>query len=156
MDMYFISVLAVVIVSAFFLLLGGPGPGSGKIYWFIDVPSLLPLILFNVPMLIGAGLFRDFNNAFRFGIRKGGEESLIELKRAIEAVTLVRRVTLAAGGFDLIFQLVLILGMLSSPETLGPCLAVGMLGLLYAFAFVLILLPLESRLKMKLQNMLHD
>lgn len=154
--MYLFSVLGVIVVSAFFLITGGPWPGSGKIYWFIDFASLVPLILFNVPMLLGAGLLKDFNNAFRFGIRKEGEESLIELKRAIEAVALVKKVTLTAGGFDLIFQLILILGMLSDPQTLGPCLAVGMLGLLYAFAFVLILLPLESRLKMKVQSMLQD
>ena len=73
------------------------------IYWFIDLPSLLPLILFNITMLLSAGLLKDFNNAFRFVVRTDQEESLTKLRRSIEAVRLARRVTLAAGGFDLFF-----------------------------------------------------
>ena len=58
--------------------------------------------------------------------------------------------------FDLFFQFILILGRIDFPEILGPYIAIGMLGLLYAFAFVLLLLPMESRLQIKLQNMLQD
>ena len=126
------------------------------IYWFIDLPSLLPLILFNITMLLSAGLLKDFNNAFRFVVRTDQEESLTKLRRSIEAVRLARRVTLAAGGFDLFFQFILILGRIDFPEILGPYIAIGMLGLLYVFAFVLLLLPMESRLQIKLQNMLQD
>ena len=150
--MYFISVLALIITSIFFFIVG-PGKGSNMIYWFIDLPSLLPLILFNITMLLSAGLLKDFNNAFRF---VGRTESLAKLRRSVEAVRLARRVTLAAGGFDLFFQFILILGRMDSPEMLGPYIAIGMLGLLYAFAFVLLLLPMESRLQIKLQNMLQD
>lgn len=153
--MYFISVLALIITSIFFFIVG-PGKGSNMIYWFIDLPSLLPLILFNITMLLSAGLLKDFNNAFRFVGRTDQEESMAKLRRSVEAVRLARRVTLAAGGFDLFFQFILILGRMDSPEMLGPYIAIGMLGLLYAFAFVLLLLPMESRLQIKLQNMLQD
>ncbi len=150
--MYFISIVAVLIVSGLMLVWG---PGRGNVAWFIDLPSLLLILIFDVTMLLSTGLLKDFNNAFRLVARKKSEESVTEMKRAIEAVVLTRRVTLAAGGFTMLFQLVLIMAYMDDPALLGPMLAVGILTLLYALAIVLVLLPLESRLRLKLQNLLQ-
>ena len=149
--MYFISIVAVVCISGFLLMLG-----QGSVVWFIDMPSLIVILLFDITMLFSAGLVKDFNNAFRMVLRTGKDESVTEMKRAIEAVGLVRKTTLAAGVFSMIFGLIMAMGQLGNPELLGPNLAVASLTLLYALAFILILLPLESRLRMKLQNLLQD
>ncbi len=149
--MYLISVVAVVVVSGLLMVMG-----KGDVMWFIDLPSLLVILLFDGMLLFGAGLVKDFNNAFRMGFGKGGEEGLPEIKRAIEAVALVRKTTLAAGVFSMVFSLILAMRYLADPERIGPTLAVASLTLLYALAVVLILLPLEARLKMKLQNLLQD
>ena len=100
MCMYFISVLAVVLVSWFML---GFGLG-GNVTWFIDAPSLLILLVFAATMLLSTGLLKDFNNAFRLIAKKGAEASVREVKRAIEAVALARKVMLAAGGFTVCFS----------------------------------------------------
>jgi len=149
--MYFISIVAVICISGFLLMLG-----QGSVVWFIDMPSLIVILLFDITMLFSAGLVKDFNNAFRMVLRTGKDESVTEMKRAIEAVGLVRKTTLAAGVFSMIFGLIMAMGQLGNPELLGPNLAVASLTLLYALAFILILLPLESRLRMKLQNLLQD
>jgi len=149
--MYFISIVAVVCISGFLLMLG-----QGSVVWLIDMPSLIVILLFDITMLFSAGLVKDFNNAFRMVLRTGKDESVTEMKRAIEAVGLVRKTTLAAGVFSMIFGLIMAMGQLGNPELLGPNLAVASLTLLYALAFILILLPLESRLRMKLQNLLQD
>lgn len=149
--MYFISVAAVVVVSGFLLMVG-----NGNVVWFLDVPSLLVVLLFDSMILISSGLTKDFNNAFRMALKNGKEKGLSEIKRAIEAVALVRKTTLAAGVFSMIFGLIMAIGQLDDPAMMGPNLAVASLTLLYALAVVLILLPLESRLKMKLQNLLQD
>ena len=111
--MYFISIVAVLIVSGLMLVWG---PGRGNVAWFIDLPSLLLILIFDVTMLLSTGLLKDFNNAFRLVARKKSEESVTEMKRAIEAVVLTRRVTLAAGGFTMLFQLVLIMAYMDDPD----------------------------------------
>lgn len=148
--MYFLSILGVIVLSGFLLALG-----NADATWYLDVPSLLLIVLFDVTMLLGAGLLKDFNRAFRL-IVSTKEESADLLRRSIEAVCLARRVTITAGVFTLVAQLILILGRLDEPSKLGPSLAVGMLTLLYASAVTLILLPLESGLKLKLQKLLHE
>lgn len=149
--MYLISVVAVVVVSGLMLMMG-----QGSAVWFLDIPSLIIILLFDSVMLISAGLTRDFNNAFRMAFANGKEKGLSEIKRAIEAVVLVRKTTLAAGGFGMIFGLIMVMGQLANLELLGPNLAVASLTVLYALAIELVLLPLESRLKMKLQSLLQD
>lgn len=149
--MYLISVVTVIVVSGLLLLMG-----RGDVMWFIDLPSLLIILLFDGMLLFSAGLVKDFNNAFRMGFGKGGKERLSEIKRAIEAVALVRKTTLAAGVFSMVFSFILAMGYLADPARIGPTLAVAGLTLLYALAIELILLPLEARLRLKLQNLLQD
>lgn len=149
--MYFLSVLGVVVISGYLMLLM---MGNLNFVSFIDFPSLLTILLFEVTMLFSAGLLKDFNNAFRLAVRtKRDTETGVpvsELRRAVEAVRLARRVSLAGGVFALLFQIILILHNMSTPEQLGPMLAVAILTLLYALAITLLLLPLESKLRVKL------
>ncbi len=149
--MYFLSVLGVVVISGYLMLLT---MGNLNFVSFIDFPSLLTILLFEVTMLFSAGLLKDFNNAFRLAVRpKRDTETGVpasELRRAVEAVRLARRVSLAGGVFALLFQIILILHNMSTPEKLGPMLAVAILALLYALAITLLLLPLESKLRVKL------
>lgn len=53
--MYFVSIIAIVFVTAILTF-------SVSIQSFIDLPSLLLVLLLAVPILISSGLFRDFNN----------------------------------------------------------------------------------------------
>ncbi len=151
--MYFLSFLGVVLISAFMMMLS---TGGGGLVYFLDFPSALVMLLFGSTILLSAGLLKDFNNAFRLVVRMGREkESAVsegELRRAIEAVRLAIKTMLTGGVFYFLFTCVLIMVQLDTPEKLGPMLAVGMLVLLYGLAVVLILLPLEARLRVRLSD----
>ena len=108
-------------------------------------------------ILLGAGFLKDFNNAFRLGLWKGrGGESVNELKRAIEAVCLVRKILVAAGAFLLFFELTQILVTMDLSASIGYMLSTGFRAPACASAVILMLLPMESTLKMKLWNLQED
>lgn len=148
--MYIVSVLAVIVISWYL------SDAQGVQMWIIDPPTILVMALFAFTILLGSGFLKDFNNALRLGIQKKcGNESANELKRSIEAVCLVRKVLVAAGMFLLFFELTQILMTtdLSEPSaSIGYMMATGLKAPVYASMAILVLLPLESTLKMKLWN----
>lgn len=152
--MYMVSIL--VVIAASWLLVNGQG---GEI-WIIDPPTIFVMALFVFTILLGSGFLKDFNNAFRLGLwKKRAGESANELKRAIEAVCLVKKVLAAAGAFLLFFELAQILTTLDLTEpsaSLGSMLLIGLAAPLYASAMILVLLPMESTLKMKLWNIQEE
>lgn len=168
--MYIISFLVVVIAS---LLTMGTfveviGDWSG-VYLYLDIWSFAILIVLCIPILIGSGLFKDFNNAFRLAVKiktktdavqktekKGGREvTLPEVKHAIEAVILVRKVLIAGGTFIVLLTFSFLLQYLSE-DAFGRNVAVAILPLTYAFAADIFLLPVEARLKVRLNDMIHQ
>lgn len=155
--MYFLSFLGVVLISAFMMMLS---TGSNGLIYFLDFPSALVMLLFGSTILLSAGLLKDFNNAFRLVVKiereKQNTVSEKELQRAIEAVRLAIKTMLTGGVFSFLFTCVLIMTQLAEPEKLGPMLAVGMLVLLYGLAVVLILLPLEARLRVRLNDITKE
>lgn len=183
--MYLLSFLAVVIVSL--LAIGTTSMGIGAIGFFggiyLDYWSFGILILLCVPILIGSGLFKDFNNAFRLAVKikektetepstkekieteaepstkkkRKSEASLTEVKHAIEAVCLVRKVLVAGGAFIMLLTFTFLLACSNSDfYAIGADMAVALLPLIYAFAIDIFLLPMEARLKVKLNDMMHQ
>lgn len=147
--MYFISILAIILVT----IILGNGWGFSPFFGltsFIDLPSLLIILLICIPLLISSGLFKDFNNAFRIALNKKAEYSLIEIKRAIEAVSLTIKTLLCAGIFLFTASLLQILKILSDPVELGPTIAVSLLTLIYTLIFALMLLPIKSILNIRI------
>lgn len=157
--MYFLSIIAVILASALMMCSGAM---MASWTWYFDSVSLILLVLITIPIMISAGLLKDFNNAFRFATKKNTDATYTQLKRSIEAVILFRKTLIAAGAFTFLFSLVFVFVYNNmqtesvSIEILLVNIAVASLSLLYALAFVIILLPLESRLKVKLQEMMHE
>ena len=114
--------------------------GLYAILWFLDIPSLIIILLILIPGLIIMGEWKDFLKAFSVGIK---EYRLLELKNIIEAVAAAQKLTVYAALFAIIISGVLLMGNLSSPETIGPNLAVCFLAGLYAVVIEFILLPLR-------------
>lgn len=148
--MYIISILAVIIMSKFFT------EGSSGIFFPLNPYPLTLILLFSFSLLTGTGLLKDFNNAFRISLwKKNRGESVNELKRAIEAVSLVKKISLMAGVFLFFFeacQILTTLDLSSLSEPLGIMIVNGLIGPLYSATIILILLPMESMLKLKLWN----
>ena len=141
--MYFISFAAIIFVTIIVTF-------SIPIQNLADMPSLLCILLICIPVLISSGLFKDFNNAFRIVLHKKRERSLIEIKRAAEAVNLVIKTVVYSGIFQFLLSLVVVLHRMDDPAHLGPILASAFLSSIYACGFALILLPLKSILKVQI------
>ena len=114
--------------------------GLYAVLWFLDIPSLIIILLILIPGLIIMGEWKDFLKAFSVGIK---EYRLLELKNIIEAVAAAQKLTVYAALFAIIISGVLLMGNLSDPETIGPNLAVCFLAGLYAVVIEFILLPLR-------------
>ena len=147
--MYFISILAIILVTIILGSSWGFSPFFG-LTGFVDLPSLLIILLICIPLLISSGLLKDFNNAFRIALSKKAEYGLIEIKRAIEAVSLTIKTLLCAGTFLFAASLLQILKMFSDPAELGPHIAVSLLTLIYTLIFALMLLPIKSILNIRI------
>ncbi len=71
--------------------------GFSSIIYFIHMPTIVMFALLVVPMMIIAGVMRDFNNAFRLGARMKKQVKRMEVLRAVEAVSYVIKVIWAIG-----------------------------------------------------------
>ena len=114
------------------------------------------MFLVAIPVLISTGLAKDFNNAFKLSISKKKEASIREIKRAIEAVALFQKVIITTGIFSFLFCTVIVLMNQPEYKMLLASIAVNILSPLYACVIALILQPMEVKLKLKLQDMLHE
>lgn len=149
--MYLLSIACVILMTGVLGFVSGMDVGN-----LFDGISLLLLLLFLIPMLVSGGLLKDFNNAFRLGIGKRQPASLMELKRAKEAVGLAIKVSLAASAFIGVMSLSLVLFVVDDLASLGPSMAVSLIVLIYGMGLVLILLPLKSRLNLKIQEFINE
>lgn len=149
--MYLISIIAVIGVTIGICILEGM-----SLTWLLDIPSLLIILLITIPILFSTGMLKDFNNAFAFVLGRKKAESLKQLKRSVEAVTLAIKTLLLSGFFTAFVQLVVILGSLSDKSKLGSTLAVSILVVVYASGLSLLLVPLRSKLKIQIVEYLSE
>lgn len=147
--MFFLSIIGVILTTAVIFMLTG---GFYGIYRVMDLMTLILLLILFIPLLVSSGLWKDFNNAFRLGIGKKKAESLLELKRAKEAIALSIKIIVAGTAFIMALSATQVLYMLDEPASLGPNIAVIILSLVYGMFIVLILLPLKSILSVKIQE----
>lgn len=151
--MYVLALIAV--FASVFLMTGIMTGGMANFILFVDLPSLIIILIILIPILASAGLLRDFNNAFSVALSKKKDWTLLEIKRAREAVELARKTLVASGAFTFLFAMVVILRTLDTPETLGPNMAVALLTFIYAEILNLLLLPISSKIKVKELEYLH-
>ncbi len=119
------------------------------VLWFLDLPSLLMILMVLIPGLLIMGEWKDFTKAFSVGIKK---YSLLELKNIIGAVDAAQKITVYGALFAIIISGVLLLGRLDDPSTIGPNLAVCFLAGFYAVIFEFFLLPLRLNAERKMNE----
>lgn len=116
---------------------------------YLDPASVVTLVLITLPVLLSAGLLRDFNNAFRLSIKRTAVCSRTELLRAIEAVTLTIKVLWTAGILNTLLGLIY---TFTTDEIIYAYIGISLISLLYAAFFNILLLPLRSRLLVRLHE----
>ncbi len=144
-----ILLIEIVLVAAviFFLIASAqPTPVSA----FLDLPTLLTLLLFTIPLLIASGLWRDFLRAF--SINPKSNYSVSQLKRCLEAVSMMQRLLLAACFISALTASITVLCTLDDLHNLGPYLAVIVLSGLYTVILEFILMPIRSAIQIAILN----
>lgn len=139
----------ILFILVFMLNVLGGSWGMSAIYWFLDFPSLLLIVLIFVPGLLIMGEWKNFLKAFSVGIKP---YSLLELKNIIGAVDAAQKLTIYAALFAIIISGVLVMGRLDDPSTIGPNLAVCFLAGLYAVIIEFLLLPLRLNAERKMNE----
>lgn len=112
-------------ILSIILLLGiTGGVGLHAFVWFIDLPSLLGIILICAAIVLMSGA-----------------------KNKKEVFLVAQKVVIPAGVFMALTAGIIILGGLDNIEYLGPNLAVAILSMAYAVLIYLILIPVNKRLE---------
>lgn len=138
------------------ILLGTATYGNGdsmfemyRLRFLIDLPSLIIVLVFTVPALFKGGVWKDFMRAWKL-LRKDYTCHLSELRRTLDVVEMMQKQLIYAGVLCMLMSFITILGQLTSPEYLGPNLAVSILTILYAVIFEMLLLPLQLEVKRRI------
>ena len=139
----------VLFIVVFLISTLGTGFGFSAVAWFLDVPSLILVLLILIPGLIIMGEWKDFLNSFSVGIK---DYRLLELKNIIEAVGAAQKLTVFGALFAIITSAIIVMGRLSEPETFGPNLAVCFLSGFYAVIIEFFLLPLKLNAERKMNK----
>jgi hypothetical protein len=116
---------------------------------YLDPASLI-MLLVTLPVLLSAGLLRDFNNAFRLSIKRNAVCTKTELLRAAEAVTLAIKALWAAGIVNTLLGLI---STFTTEKFIWAFVGISMISLLYAAFFSILLLPMRSRLLVRLYEL---
>lgn len=142
--------LLLIIVAFMINVLYGVGDKSiSAIGWFIDLPSLIFILLILIPGLLIMGVWKDFIKSFSVGIK---QYSLLELKNIIGAVDAAQKLTIFAALFAIIISGIGIVGNWNNLSTLGPHLAVCFIAGLYAVIVEFFLLPLRLNAERKMNE----
>lgn len=154
--MYLLTLLLFMVIGIIYMAAVSSGSGLHGLVVFIDVPSLLIMFLFTVPMIVSSGLLKDFNNAFRFSIRQKEKVSRLELFRAIEAVSFVIKLLWTAGILAMTATVLSTLGQHAEENIrFSGYFAISMEPLVYAAFLVLFLLPVRARLNVRMGTLMY-
>lgn len=130
----------------------GYGYGGIELYRFsylVDIPSLVIVLVFTVPVLFKSGVWKDFKRAWRL-LRKNYICHLSELRRTLDVVEMMQKQVIYAGVICMLLSLITMLGNLSDLASVGPNMAVAILTMLYALVLEMLLLPLQLEVKRRI------
>ena len=151
--MYFLSMVSVILMT---VVMCGTWMDGSYFIRYLDFNTILFLVLFLIPLLISGGLLKDFQNAFRLGIGRKEAASLMELKRAKEAVSLTVKIMMVSSVFICAIQGIFIIYNMNDPASLGPSFSVSLLSLVYGMGIALVLFPLQARINIKIQEFVSE
>ncbi|MEG1458984.1 MAG: hypothetical protein RSB37_05645, partial [Acetivibrio sp.] len=68
-------IIAIIIYAMAVVFLLGFGNGGTSLWNYVDLPSILVIIMITVPMLAAAGVLGDMKKIFHFAVTKPGKSS---------------------------------------------------------------------------------
>lgn len=151
--MYTLSVI-VVIVSVFLLASAGEA-GVFGIFHFFDIVSMLIVIIIFISMMVASGLLKDFNNAFRLTIGKKNAKSILELKRAKEAVKFAGKLFIMSGFLGTLMGIIMVAYSCSTIKSIMINMSVALLTMFYGLVLYILLLPIQLRIEIKISEFMQ-
>lgn len=128
--------------------------GVRAITWFLDFPSFM--LVTGIPMIVlaAAGMVKDFFYGFRICYDAEYEASKQEALQAYVAIKIVMKTSILTGGVMAAINIVLILGTLADIYTMGLCLAVALISIIYSLLLNILLMSTVARLKVITETIL--
>lgn len=144
------AILGIMALFAIVLLMIMVSGGVAAIGNFIDIPSVVGVLLPSFIVLIISDLWKDFWKAFRLGWGKQSMVDELQVKKSLLAVKTEMWTLVLCGLIMSGVGLVEFLRRLSDPEMIGRLVAVAILSTFYGLLFSLCLFPVRARLEKKL------
>lgn len=141
---YLVAVIIFVVAVAWVI-----GMSSGQITAYVDFVSLIIILMMTIPMLAASGLGRDFLKSFSLMFESGESVDKAQARRSAEAVGLVMKLALLSGLMATLATIVAILSLGLEGGFLQASLSVSMLTALYALVIDILLLPVQTKLKLQ-------
>ena len=154
--MYILAIIGVICSVVLLNLVTGEGFSNMLVYY--DVISMLQLVVLIVPILAAAGLIKDFNTALKLALRKKKAESILQLKRAKEAVKLTGNICIASGVMGTCCGIIQVFYIYRGEDlsSLLAGLGVSILTLFYSLIIYLLLLPIKSKIEIKILEYMQE
>lgn len=150
-----LSIILVTVIAVFlgvsFIFFTNFGLSMGKGMMFLDMPTLLPMIVVSLLFLLGTNLSRPFLQAFLIvtGKRKGVSET--EIVQAKSAIQLVSNTLLGMGIFESCVGFMAIMSssmyMSMSMKSIMIAIPIALLSIVYGLIGFLLLLPIRMKLE---------
>lgn len=145
----FVTIVAV-ILGLGFTILSNMGTANG--YIFLDMPTLLPMLVVSILFLLGTKLGRPFLRAFVIVAGKKKKVSEEEIIQSKAAVKLVSNTLIVMGVLECIVGLSAMLFYIDAGSpvlvwSLGVSIPIALLSILYGAVGYLLLLPIYMKLE---------
>ncbi len=131
------------------LIMTSASQANFPIAFYLDMPSLIAMLVYLYLTLFFTGHTKDFKNAFSF-LRRRKPESIEEAQKAIMALSLAMKSLITAGGFCTLFFSIYLLWLTTNSmdlSTFTANMAVTLIPFLYGLIGAAILIPVKGRLE---------
>lgn len=142
-------------ITILWIYMGGGADAPFLNNYFLDIPSLICILVLSIPILLRNGLWKDFFRAIKL-MNSKYVCRLCELKRTLDAVELMQKQVLYAGAISTIAPIVYILHRLTEPAQLGPNISLALIAALYTAVLELLLLPLQLEAKKRIIDYMEE
>ncbi|MCR4960447.1 MAG: helix-turn-helix domain-containing protein [Lachnospiraceae bacterium] len=128
------------------IAISSPDRYAGLAY-FGDLASLLYIFLFTLGLLLIAGKLKETGKAVVIAAKRGYGYSAEEKQKALSSLSFCITAIVTSGIISVILQAINLLHSLQSPQSIGPCVAVLLISLLYSAFCMAVLLAFRERIK---------
>lgn len=142
------EILLLFVVAAVVFISGGHGKFVES---FMDLPTLLFIVVIDMMVLLIVGNFKAFLHSFTYCFKTDDTVSPAAVKQSYVALVTVICTTLLTGILITVVGVIMILRSTIQPETLGMNLSVSCIAIFYSALIALCLIPFAMKLKLAVE-----